>query len=264
MTSSVNHLLSAKSKVFRRVAVLWALIIPVKSFLSRLQQPLATRTVLPSRLVKCTATELPTAWCGFRELEAPLAFRSAHTIEAAYTIDEVLPALRRVEAAVRLGSHAVGMLAYESAPAFDSDMAVRPPTPGLPLLWFGLFNGTSITVEGWTYELPRAEDQQADKEGEDEEAALTSEWNARVGREAYFRAFGGVKEALRLGRSYQVNLALLLRASVRRPKDPRSTGRLMANLLRAQRSGYGAFLDLGRFKATRAQGGDGNGGLQWG
>ncbi len=51
---------------------------------------------------------------------------------------EVVPALRRVEAAVARGFHAAGFISYEAAAGLDP-VLVTPPAGPLPLLWFGIF-----------------------------------------------------------------------------------------------------------------------------
>ena len=57
---------------------------------------------------------------------------------AARTPAEVLPALKRIEAAVARGLHAAGFVTYEAAPGLNPVLSTYPPGP-LPLLWFGLF-----------------------------------------------------------------------------------------------------------------------------
>ena len=63
---------------------------------------------------------------------------------AAYTYDDVLPALAAVDEACANGLWAAGFVAYEAAPGLDPDLQVRrspsdDPFAGLPLVWFGLF-----------------------------------------------------------------------------------------------------------------------------
>ena len=60
-------------------------------------------------------TQSPSGW---------LRFTNPIEIVAATTLDEVLPALRRVEELVTTRSaYAAGFIAYEAAPAFDPDFA---------------------------------------------------------------------------------------------------------------------------------------------
>ena len=46
---------------------------------------------------------------------------------SATALDQVIPALRRIDAAVQNGLHAAGFIAYEAAPAFDSHLRVKTP-----------------------------------------------------------------------------------------------------------------------------------------
>ena len=65
-----------------------------------------------------------------------------HPLDVFETSDpaEILPLLRTIEqAASARGLYAVGVLAYEAAPAFDPVLTVRPAGDVFPLLWFGLF-----------------------------------------------------------------------------------------------------------------------------
>jgi len=66
----------------------------------------------------------------------PLAFGRPRAVVEARAADDVLPALRRVEAEALAGRWAVGYVAYEAAPALDAALRVRPGTG--PLLWFGI------------------------------------------------------------------------------------------------------------------------------
>lgn len=60
----------------------------------------------------------------------------------AYTIDQVIPALRQVQDAISNGFYAAGFLTYEAAPAFEHSMKVKDST-SMPLLWFGIFESTN-------------------------------------------------------------------------------------------------------------------------
>ena len=56
-------------------------------------------------------------------------------------VDEVVPALERVRAAVAAGAHAAGYLAYEAGHALDPKLAASAREGDGPLLSFGLFDG---------------------------------------------------------------------------------------------------------------------------
>ena len=57
----------------------------------------------------------------------------------AHRPDDLCPALDDVENAVREGLHAVGLVTYEAAGAFDRALTSHEPDPILPRAWFGLY-----------------------------------------------------------------------------------------------------------------------------
>jgi anthranilate/para-aminobenzoate synthase component I/branched-subunit amino acid aminotransferase/4-amino-4-deoxychorismate lyase len=221
------------------------------------------------------------AWAGFDGLPSPLALLAPDEVVEAHALGDVLPAVARVEAAVRAGATAVGMLAYEAAPAFDPAMVTRPPLPGFPLAWFAVCRPGSATSAvaapaAWEDVAAQCElavppaaaaaaaavavagdrhhqrQQQQQLQPPPPSAAArgsyaATEWRPDVTREAYNAAIAGVKDAIREGNSYQVNYTLRLGARI-----GGDHGALLTNLLRAQRCGYGAFLDTGRWAVLSA------------
>lgn len=150
---------------------------------------------------------------------------------------EVLPCLRRIEAAVDArGLHAAGVLAYEAAPAFDPALRTALPDRTLPLLWFGLFAPPRETV------LPPPA------------AAQPAGWQPSLPPESYRAAFSRIKHHIREGDAYQVNLTYRLRSAICGPRsvarDPTSDLRppasgllsLFSRLVSAQQATYGAFV----------------------
>jgi para-aminobenzoate synthetase/4-amino-4-deoxychorismate lyase len=152
-------------------------------------------------------------------------FRGVREVVSARRVEEVLPALRRVEEAVGRGGHAAGFLAYEAAPAFDPALAVHPPDPRLPLLWFALFEGR--------------EEVETEDEPEGEQFSL-GEWTPSLAEREYRARVERVREWIRAGDTYQVNLTLRLRAPFRG-----SDVGLYRALCQGQRAGYCALLRLG-------------------
>ncbi len=151
-------------------------------------------------------------------------------IEAA-RLDDVLPALQRVQTAVGdHGLYAAGFLAYEASPAFDPALKVRDPT-GFPLLWFGLYD-TPARLEA----LPSAR-----------AACLELPWTASVTREEYGTALRRIRRCLAAGDTYQVNYTFRLRTPFR--DDPWA---LFVRMAHAQQSKYAAFVDIGRFVVCSA------------
>jgi para-aminobenzoate synthetase/4-amino-4-deoxychorismate lyase len=110
---------------------------------------------------------------------------------AAWTLDEVRPALARLREALRGGRHAAGFLAHEAGQALDPALIEGARTGAGPLLWFGLFEGYAC-VEGLAPDDPAG--------------AFVGAPRPRVEREAYLAAAEIVREGLFAGDFYQANL----------------------------------------------------------
>ncbi len=157
----------------------------------------------------------------------PLAFHEPIEVISALRLEDVAPALARVEAAALGGRWAAGFVSYEAAPAFEPAFRVNTSGP-LPLLWFGIF------------ERPV----QWEKAGTEAQGAPfdLGEWTPDVDAREYHRSVGVIRDAIGDGRIYQVNYTLRLRAPFN--GDPLAFHR---RLCTAQGSSYSAYLDLGRF-----------------
>src|SRR5215217_5418419 len=115
----------------------------------------------------------PTAIVDFAP--ARLVFGTPREVIVARTLDDVVPAVRRAERAALDGAWVVGMLVYESAPAFDDALVVPRAVlandgPGpLPLAWFAVFDAplppslasvatdVDLTPVTWTADTSRDE-----------------------------------------------------------------------------------------------------------
>jgi para-aminobenzoate synthetase/4-amino-4-deoxychorismate lyase len=152
-----------------------------------------------------------------------LHFSNPVRVIAVDAVDEVLPAVRRVVAAVETeGLHAAGFIAYEAAPGFDRALTVRGPAP-LPLLWFGLYRAPQV----WEH-LPAGG------------AYALGEWRPSQQIDGYRQAIDQIKQAIARGDTYQVNYTIALHSTWR--GDPWG---LFVDLVGSQRGGYAAYLDLG-------------------
>lgn len=158
-----------------------------------------------------------------------LRFADPVELIVAQTLDDVRPALRAVQRAVDAGYYAAGYLAYESAPAFDSALRVKPGGD-LPLLWFGIFREPCAAT-------PEPQDA----------AFQLSAWQPNVSPAAYRRNIAAIREAIADGETYQTNYTLRLRAAFS-GDDWAFYRRLRA----AQRADYCAYLNLGRFRVLSA------------
>jgi para-aminobenzoate synthetase/4-amino-4-deoxychorismate lyase len=155
----------------------------------------------------------------------------------AYALDEVVPAVRAVEAAVAQGEHAAGYIAYEAAPAFALGLATRAPAAGLPLLWFGVF-ARRVAVDPVT---AAALDADASAGG------AVGPLAASVSEDEYRAALAELIDEIASGDLQQVNHTFRLRASWAGDE-----GTLYRALLAAQRPAYGAWLRLPRFSILSA------------
>jgi len=154
-----------------------------------------------------------------------LLFENPREILTAHSPEEVRTRLRAVEAAVEThGLYAAGFVSYEAAPACDAAFRVCPDPSDFPLLWFGLYEEPRVVS------LPSLPDAPQPSE---------SPWQPSVTPDGYAAAFDRVKQAIREGDSYQVNLTYRLRRAF--PEDPWPCFLRMAA---AQQASYGAYLAL--------------------
>jgi para-aminobenzoate synthetase/4-amino-4-deoxychorismate lyase len=152
---------------------------------------------------------------------------------------EVVGILEAAEGAASRGLWVGGFVSYEAAPGLDPELSarVRPPDApfaAMPLVWFALFEGREDVP------LP------APPRAEPPPAGL-SPWRPSVDRAAYDAAIERIHELIAAGHTYQVNHTIRLRAQI--AGDERGFYR---DLCLAQRGGYAAYLDLGRYRVLSA------------
>lgn len=143
------------------------------------------------------------------------------------SVDEVIPALERIEAEVAEGRHAAGYVTYEAAPAMDRALSVHAVPPSEPLLHFTIFEervdgealaGIEATSDG--YHL-----------GGVEPALREAEYTRRIDE---------IQRLIAAGDTYQVNFTFPLTTAFEG-----STEQLYADLCRAQASGYCSMVETG-------------------
>ena len=153
-----------------------------------------------------------------------LAFSDPAIVLQADAPDAVRRTLDDVEHLTRdRGLHAVGFVTYEAGGAFG--LPVRDREPGLPLVWFGLYEPARVCVvpppePGGHYELGPI--------------------SPSIDRAAFTKAFTVIKHHIAEGDTYQVNFTFQLTAGFTGDPDA-----LFADLWEGQRGHYAAFLDLG-------------------
>ncbi len=152
---------------------------------------------------------------------------------------EVAGAIDAAGSAAARGLWAAGFVAYEAAPGLDPELSVHVRAPDdpfaeLPLAWFALFERKE--------DLPPLEPARLDPSG-----SAGSPWRPSVDRATYDAAVERIRELIAAGHTYQVNHTIRLRAMIQ--GDERGFYR---DLCLAQRGGYAAFLDLGRYRVLSA------------
>ena len=148
-------------------------------------------------------------------------------------LGEVVPLLRRIEAALTPGRIAAGFLSYEAAPAFDPALETCALS-ALPLLWFGVYDRES--VESSVAPLsPLQRD------------SLDERWLPNLAETDYLQRVGSIKEALAAGETYQANYTFRMRSEF--SKDGFA---LYERLRENHDSAFCAFLDIGRFQILSA------------
>jgi len=162
-------------------------------------------TLTPAERLRCT-------------FSAPLA------VHAARTLEQVVPVLEQVSRASAAGHWCVGFVAHEAAPAFDPALATRPPGAA-PLAWFAEF---AAPVDG------------ASNAAAPDPSWQVGEWRSDTPHPAFCAKVDAIRNDIRDGRFYQVNLTTRLTAEF-----AGDTEAFYRALQSAQPNGYHAYIDTG-------------------
>lgn len=131
-------------------------------------------------------------------------FREPETIIVARTMDEVQPALDRIEALSKQGLHLAGYMAYEAGLALEpklADLAPKPAASG-PLAWFGAFRTCAVITAA---DVPRW---LAEHGGSG--APRIGPLDPAISQGCYHNAFERLHSAISAGDIYQANLTFPL------------------------------------------------------
>ena len=156
--------------------------------------------------------------------ERLLRFGTAWEVVQAHRPDEVPGALARIEAALATGRHVAGWFGYELGYVLEPHIAPLQ-WPGVPLLWFGVFNApqpvarADLAAAGRAYAGP-----------------LRHEWD----EEAYKSRFDRVHDYIGAGDIYQANLSFRSRFAF--AGDPLA---LYLRLRDRAQAAHGAYIDDG-------------------
>ncbi|MCD6526868.1 MAG: aminodeoxychorismate synthase component I [Desulfuromonas sp.] len=161
-----------------------------------------------------------------------LRFERPEHVISCHDVNQVDHCLRQVQQQVDAGYTAAGFVSYEAAAAFDPSMQVVAGGE-LPLVWFALYEASSITVMSG---LPGSQTMS----GRDSSSLPDLDWRSSVTSTEYHAAIQRIKDAIAAGDSYQVNYTY--RLSAKAQIDP---WQLFLHLQHAQQGRYAAYLDLG-------------------
>ena len=161
-------------------------------------------------------------------------YREPVEIVVARRVEDVVPALARLEELRREGHHLAGHIAYEAGLALEPRLApLAPPRIGAagPLLWFGAFTG---------FEEIAAPDVPAWLAREGHGPASVGPLDPAISTATYEQRFIALQQAIAAGDIYQANLTFPLVGSWR--GDPLA---LYAALRPAAAAGYGGVIHDG-------------------
>jgi len=111
---------------------------------------------------------------------------------------DMAAACREVETAVRAGDHAVVVIPYDSAPAFDTALHAQPTAGVLPLAWIGVYR--------------ERRDIRAGQAGPGGGQFTVGAWQAAVDQAAHAGAVEAIRQYIGAGDAYQVNFTFPLEA----------------------------------------------------
>ena len=159
-------------------------------------------------------------------------YENPREVVVARRVEDVLPALERIEALRQEGAQLAGYLAYEAGLALEPRLAVHAaPRVGAagPLVWFGAFDDyreiAAEAVPAWLLEHAGPG------------PAALGPLDPALSPGGYSAAFAGLQEAIAAGDIYQANLTFPLTGSYR--GDPLA---LYAKARAAAGAGYGGVL----------------------
>lgn len=156
-----------------------------------------------------------------------LGFSRPLQILTAHSVEEVTGVIDRAEQAARAGYWVAGFIAYESAPAFDRSLQVRPLSADSihPLVCFAVF------------------DQPAEETGPVPGDFSCTAWEMDTRRAQVHDVVGQIHQDILTGNYYQVNYTCRLRTGF-----SGDAWGLFTSLRRSQADGYSMFLDAGEWQ----------------
>ena len=155
----------------------------------------------------------------------PYIFEHPTDYVVANRLEEVKPALNKIEQYSQEGYYAVGYLSYEAAQAFDSKMKTHQEVR-LPYLYFGIYKDYMKLYEVSSSQLQKLN------------------WISDTERSEYYDAISQIHEAIKKGISYQVNYTIRLIAEY----EQLNTRQLYEQLRQSQQANYSCHLQFNDFE----------------
>lgn len=113
-------------------------------------------------------------------------------------LSEVLPVMKAAEDAQKSGKYVAGFVSYEAAPAFRANLKTNSPSNNMPLVWFGVYDNFTDTIE----ETPNS-------------APLSFKMDTAYPE--YAAKIAQIKTEIAAGNTYQINYTVRLQSDV--PSD---------------------------------------------
>ena len=162
----------------------------------------------------------------FLSPDTQITFKDLQEVISTNQVSLVRPMLKKIENRVDKGYYAAGFISFEAAPAFDAAFNAHQ-TGNFPLLWFGIYAKKAIS-HAW-------------KESAQINPAKAP-WRSLVSQSAYYEAFDVLKNNIRQGNVYQVNLTFPLENTL-----VPSSRALLYHLFERQPVDYAAYIDTGDY-----------------
>lgn len=126
----------------------------------------------------------------------PILFEHPKQVIIAEQLEDVLLAMRQVEAALKAGYYAAGYVSYEAAPAFNKQYKVVETERQKPFVWFGVFE----------------KKEQMNEVEDSTQPYSCSQWEIDLTRDDYAKKFMHIQRSIAAGETNQVNYTVRMRA----------------------------------------------------
>ncbi|EFR86472.1 para-aminobenzoate synthase, component I, partial [Listeria marthii FSL S4-120] len=145
-------------------------------------------------------------------------------------LSEVLPVMKAAEDAQKSGKYVAGFVSYEAAPAFRANLKTNSPSNNMPLVWFGVYDNFTDTIE----ETPNS-------------APLSFKMDTAYPE--YAAKIAQIKSEIAAGNTYQINYTVRLQSDVPSDFSAQATYKTLQQVGKAN---YTALLSTNEFQIISA------------